>query len=364
MRPLSATDSGLFVIMHAIMKMSRYIFMLCLICTAAYFSSCGNGNTDANHSNADSTTIDSVLTAINKKIADEPDNFVNYLARAQYYGKTERYELAMQDIARAIETDSLQSTIYLYRGEIHWAQENVNKAYDDYKQCLAIEATNNDCLLKKAAIDIVLNNYSIALQHINDALRQGDQAYAYYLKGRLYKQQGDTANAISAYQTAVEVDATYYDAYIEVGLLFANQKSDLAKDYYNSAIEIRPNSIEAWYNKAMFLQETGSKDLKRYQESLSCYDKILSIDNTFATAHFNKGFVYLEYMKDLKASEKEFTAAVLANPSYFMAYYNRGLVYEKMGKKDEAERDFRKALAIKPDYTDAAKGVSRVLGEK
>lgn len=364
MRPLSATDRGLFVIMHAIMKMSRYIFLLCSICLAAFISSCGDGSADSNQSATDNAGNDSVLIALNKKIADEPSNYAHYLARAQYYSKTERYELAMQDIARAIETDSLQSTIYLYRGEIHWAQENVNKAYDDYKKCLSIEATNADCLLKKAAIDIVLNNYSTALQHINDALRQGDQAYAYYLKGRLYKQQGDTTNAISAYQTAVEVDATYYDAYIEVGLLFAQQKSDLAKDYYNSAIEIRPNSIEAWYNKAMFLQETGSKESKRYQESLTCYDKILSIDSTFATAHFNKGFVYLEYLNDLKASEKEFTAAVLANPTYFMAYYNRGLVYEKMGKKDEAERDFRKALSIKPDYTDAAKGVSRVLGEK
>jgi tetratricopeptide (TPR) repeat protein len=363
LRPLSTADSGLFAIMHPIMKMYRFILLVCLACAASFFSACGNGSGDNTIAAADSTGTDSVLAALNKKIADEPDNFANYLARAQYYGKTERYDLAMKDIARAIETDSLQSTIYLYRGEIHWAQENVNKAYDDYKQCLALEATNTDCLLKKAAIDIVLNNYTIALQHINDALRQGDQAYAYYLKGRLYKQQGDTASAISAYQTAVEVDATYYDAFIEVGLLFAAQKNDLAKDYYNSAIEIRPNSIEAWYNKAMFFQETGNKDQKRYQEALTCYDKIISIDSTFATAHFNKGFVYLEYLKDLKSSEKEFTEAVLTNPSYFMAYYNRGLVYERMGKKDEAERDFRKALSIKPDYTDAAKGVSRILGE-
>jgi len=346
------------------MKMSRYILLLALICTAVYFTSCGNGSSTDNTSNADSTSIDSVLIALNKKIADEPGNFANYLARAQYYGKTERYELAMKDIARAIETDSTQSIIYLYRGEIHWAKEDVNKAYEDYKKCLSFEATNADCLLKKAAIDIVLNNYSTALQHINDALRQGDQAYAYYLKGRLFKQQGDTANAISSYQTAVEVDATYYDAYIEVGLLFAQQKNDLAKDYYNSAIEIRPSSIEAWYNKAMFFQETGQKENKRYQEALQCYDKILSIDSTFATAHFNKGFVYLEHLKDLKLAEKSFTDAVLTNPSYFMAYYNRGLVFERMGKKDEAERDFRKALSIKPDYTDAAKGVSRVLGEK
>jgi Tfp pilus assembly protein PilF len=39
------------------------------------------------------------------------------------------------------------------------------------------------------------------------------------------------------------------------------------------------------------------------------------------------------------------------------------LSYESLNKKKEAESDYRQALAINPQYTEAAKSLSRVLGE-
>jgi tetratricopeptide (TPR) repeat protein len=363
LRPLPPKVTGFFLIMHVIMKIYFYIFVLAAF---AFIAACGPKATADNAANPNAVISkdDSLLAALNAKIASEPNNFQHYLERAKYYGSREKYDLAFRDIARAITTDSTQATIYLTRGELYWQQQNVNAAYEDYKKCVALDGKNSDCLLKKAAIDIVLNNYSLALEHINTALKQGDQAYAYYLKGRLYKQKGDTTLAASSYQTAIEVDPTYYDAYIEVGLLYATRKHDLAKEYYNSAIELRPKSIEAWYNKAMFLQETGNKEPKRYDEAIACYDSIAKIDPTFAATYFNKGFVYFAYLKDLDKAQESFTKAVVTNPEYFAAYYNRGLVFEKKGLKAEAEADFRKALSIKPDYTEAALSVSRIRGEK
>lgn len=363
MRPLPLQVTGFFLIMHVIMK--KYFYVSVLIVTVALAACSTKPNSDnASSSESAVNKEDSLLAILNAKIAAEPSNFQGYLERAKFYGARQNYDLAFKDIARAISTDSTQASIYLYRGEMYWDQQNINLAYEDYKKCIALENTNSDCLLKKAAIDIVLNNYSLAIEHINTALKQGDQPYAYYLKGRLYKQQGDTTLAASSYQTAIEVDPTYYDAYIEVGLLYADRKHDLAKEYYNSAIELRPKSIEAWYNKAMFLQETGFKDVNRYTEALACYDSISRIDSSFAAAHFNKGFVYFQYLKDLEKAQAAFTKAVVTNPVYYAAYYNRGLVFEKKGMKPEAEVDFRKALSLKPDYTEAALGVSRILGEK
>ena len=42
------------------------------------------------------------------------------------------------------------------------------------------------------------------------------------------------------------------------------------------------------------------------------------------------------------------------NPKFAKAYNNLGLLYKRLGKDQEAGKNFDKALAIKPDYAEAA----------
>lgn len=305
---------------------------------------------------------DSALAAINSRIAADPNNYKNYLDRAKYYSQKEMYDNAFQDVARAIAADSTKADIYLVKGDIFWKRQQIKEAYKEYEKCVSLDGTNTDCLLNKAGIDIALRNYDKAKELINEALKQNEYlAYAYYLRGRLYKELRDTNMSASAYKTAIEVDPNYYDAYIEVGLLYAEQKNDLAKEYYNSAIAIKPRSIEAWYNKGMFLQETGFRDKKRYNEAFACYDSILKIDRNFVASNFNKGYIWLEYLQQYDSASFYFSKAIQQYPQYYQAYYNRGLAHESLNKRKEAEADYRSALAIQPDYTDAAKSLNRVL---
>ncbi len=350
--------------------MNRFTVILAF---AAIFliTACNNRNSDQGSEAQNETSgsnqgkpIDEELAALNKRIADNPNDYSAYLARARYYGDHEMYNEAFTDISRAIAVDSARADIYLYQGELYFAQQNVQAAYDSYKKCLSFDSLNIDGLLKKTGIDIVLANYDIAKSQINTALKQNEyNPYAYYLRGRLYKTIGDTTLAASSYKTAIEVDPNYYDAYIEVGLLYAAKKNDLAKEYYTSAIALRPKSIEAWYNKAMYLQETGFRKKERYKEAFACYDSILGIDPGFVAAHFNKGFIWLEYLNQYDSASTHFSKAISLYPEYYQAYFNRGLCYESLNRKKEAEADYRKALAINPQYTEAAKSLSRVLGE-
>ena len=119
-------------------------------------------------------------------------------------------------------------------------------------------------------------------------------------------------------------------------MVCAASKNDLAIQYYNSAIEIKPNFIEPLYNKAMYLQETGIAIPNRYNEAIACYDQIISIDANAAIAYYNKGFIYLVYQKNYSQAVMEFTKAIEKNPQYAEAYYNRGLSYEYLRKNKEA----------------------------
>lgn len=342
-----------------------FIVVLAVVLNSCYRNSNNNSGQETNSADNSVTTntaTDSTLVAINQRIASDPGNFKNYLDRAKYYSTLEMYDNAFQDIARALAADSTKAEIFLVKGDVYWKRKQIKEAYNEYSRCVELDGTNTDCLLNKSGIDIALRNYDKAREHINAALQQNEfLPYAYYLRGRMYKELKDTNMSASSYKTAIEVDPNYYDAYIEVGLLYAEQKNDLAKEYYNSAIAIKPRSVEAWYNKAMFLQETGFKDKKRYNEAFACYDSILNIDKNFVASHFNKGYIFLEYMQRYDSASFYFTKALQQYPQYYQAYYNRGLSYESMNKRKEAEADYRMALSIQPDYTDAAISLNRIL---
>jgi tetratricopeptide (TPR) repeat protein len=343
------------------------IFLLIVTCISALVISCNtDGNKQTNSPTPNTTTsgekVDSALAELNLMIANDPNNYLNYLQRAKYFGDNLAFDKAFEDIARALKADSTKGEIYLYQGQLHWTKQQIKEAYDSYKTCLAYDSLNTDCMLKKAGIDIALKDYSTALGHINKALKINEYLpEAYYLKGRLYKDQKDTTLAQSSYATAIEVDPNYYDAYVEIGLLYAAQKSDLAKEYFNSAISLRPRSVEAWYAKAMFLQDNGLKKKERYNEAFICYDSILHIEPKFFAANFNKGYIWLEYKQQYDSAAYYFTKALQQYPSYHQAYYNRGLCYESKNDYVKAESDYRAALSYSPQYTEAAEGVNRIL---
>ncbi|MEZ4799636.1 MAG: tetratricopeptide repeat protein [Flavobacteriales bacterium] len=344
--------------------MTKVYLLLASVCLTIF--ACDDKPQESNPTTSETTSekVDSTLQRLNNQIETDPNNYKNYLDRAQYLASTQNYVDAMKDVDRAFVIDSTKADIYLIKGNIHFDLQKEKEAYKDYEDCLRFDANNTDCLLKKASIDILLKNYSLAITHINDALKINETLpYAYYLKGRLYKATGDTTLACSSYQTAVEVDPTYYDAYVEVGLLYYEKKHDLAKEYFQSAIELNPHLVEPWYNLAMFYQETGFRNKDNYSKAFACYDSIISIEPKFAAAYFNKGYINLEYLQNYQEGINQFTKAIDYFPNYFQAYYNRGLCYESLDQPKMAEQDYRASLRINPQYTEAAKSLSRILGE-
>jgi tetratricopeptide (TPR) repeat protein len=349
------------------MVYKSYLFPLYILTVVVLLLACDSNTDDANTSGdspSNEALVDATLAALNKAIIERPNDAQVFADRANYYREQNNFTLALDDFNRALKIDSLNSTLVYERGELYFAFQQFDLARADYEKCISISPTSTDCLLKLGEIQIHLRNYMRAIELINDALRENEQLpYAYYMKGRIYKETGDTLLAASSYQTAIEVSPDYYDAYIEIGLLYTAAKSDLAIEYFKTALEIRPKSVEAMYNLAYFYQITGSKEKKRYQEAFALYDRILAEDPGNATSPYNKGFIHLEYLQNYDSAAFYFAEASKLYPGYYQAYYNRGLALESLGKTEEALKEYNRSLSIQPDFTPAAIAKGRVLGE-
>ncbi|HVJ91044.1 MAG TPA: tetratricopeptide repeat protein [Labilithrix sp.] len=66
---------------------------------------------------------------------------------------------------------------------------------------------------------------------------------------------------------------------------------------------------------------------------------------------------------DINGAKAAFEVAIQKNPKQAEAYHNLGLVMDQMGKKAEAEKNYRKALELSPDLEEPATNLAAILVE-
>lgn len=298
----------------------------------------------------------------NARILEAPGDAARYAARAAFQLRRGETGAAIDDYALALQADSTRIEDRQTLGALRFEVRDFEGAVREWQSALRVNPSYTPALLALAKVDVLLRSYEPALKRINEALRIDDRLdEAYFLKGRLYLETRDTVKAVSSFQTAAEVNPERYDAFIQLGLLYAEAQNDLALEYFRTARSLRPNSIEALYDEAIFLQESGSQAPERYGAALDLYDRILELDSLNASAAFNKGYVHLEYLAQYDSAEYWFDAAIAKLPYYHQAHYNRGLAIESQGRESEALAAYEAALELDPTYTPAAIAKGRIL---
>ncbi|MBL8001408.1 MAG: tetratricopeptide repeat protein [Flavobacteriales bacterium] len=296
------------------------------------------------------------IKAIEQRMVQDPGNASLYAERATLHERADSLKLAINDLLRAVALDSLNTGYRNRLGGLYYTTVQVDKATTAFEEVVRIDPANTEALLKLAEIKLVLRDHPGSIELVNKALRiDPDLAKGYYLKGFVYMETGDTATAISSFRTAVERDPRDYNSYMQLGLLSAGRKDPLALDYFNTAIELRPRSMEALYGKAMYLQEVGEDSA-----ALETYARMVDIDSTNAVAYHNSGFVRMEYLRDLEGAKRDLGKAIAMNPNYQQAWYNRGVAMERSDQLDSAAANYQMALMIDPGYHDAAVALDRL----
>ena len=82
----------------------------------------------------------------------------------------------------------------------------------------------------------------------------------------------------------------------------------------------------------------------------------------FAQAHNSLG-VTLQELGRLDEAEASYRKAIALKPEYDEAYNNLGNTLKGLGRIDDAEASFREAIALKPDFAEAHYNLGNTLKE-
>jgi tetratricopeptide (TPR) repeat protein len=318
---------------------------------------CGNSSKHNNNSSnqSDTTSVKSELLEINNLLKENPDNAELYFKRAEIYAKQKLIDEALQDVERALKLDSLNEAYYIYKGDLYIQKGDGTTAEKTYLKATKIKEDSPDGFIKLSELMYYGGYYDDMLKYANEALKRdmyNDRAY--FNKGYAYLKMGDTTNAISSFQTAVEQNNELYDAYIILGYLMQAENNPLAEDYFKNALRIKPGDYQAKYNLAYYYQETGN-----YNKAIELYNELHDKFPKQVNPLFNLGFIHLMYLHVYDIALDYFNKVLEIEPNNYKALFNRGYCKELTGDIEGAENDYKKVLEINPVYTPAALALER-----
>ncbi len=296
------------------------------------------------------------LKAVNAELINAPGNADLYNKRARIYLGLKQINEAGLDAKRAIEMDSTKALFYLTLVDVYYAQNNTRSAKDLLELTGKKFPDNVEALLKLSELYFLVRQYQKGIDYVNKALKIDEHlAKAYYIKGSIYRESGDTAKAISSLETAVEQDNQYVDAFYDLGIMYAARKNPIAFDYYNNALKINANNMDALYARAKLLQDLG-----KIEEAITEYKNIIKKNPQCEICYYNLGAVYLTIKKDNKLALEQFTKAIEIKPDYIEAYFARAYTYTGLKDKVSAKADYNMCLKIQPNYEAAVEAINEL----
>lgn len=308
---------------------------------------------------ADVGTSDPLIAQLTQEIQKQPKNAALYFSRAQRYYESEGYDEAIQDLEKVLGIDSTDPGALHLLADVYLDYFRSREALKTMERAAALHPTRIPTLLKLSEFQLILKNYAPSLETIDRILKVDPQnAEAFFMMGQNFKESGDTARAINAFQQSVEYDPDLIDGWINLGQLQAALGNPIAERYFDSAIRINPASIPALHAKAFYLQ---SRD--QLLPAIRIFQEITRIEPQYADAHYNAGLLFLD-LDSIPQAYRAFDLAIQTDPVHIRSYFYRGLCSEMQGQFEKARTDYRQALAFSPDYTDAEEALRRIQQKK
>lgn len=175
---------------------------------------------------------------------------------------------------------------------------------------------------------------------------------AFFFRGYSHLKLEKYKDAIADFKIASELDPQSDKAFFYVGKTYYNiQKYQDAIEWFDKALSVNPKHVSALNDRGM-----ASYQLGYYENAVKSFRAAIVLDPTFAMAHNNLGTAMFfnqdvanPTKRDIEMARDSYSDALAADPTLFVARYNRAAMHFFLEDYDAALTDIRDCLKIQPD---------------
>lgn len=300
--------------------------------------------------------VQNIDNQLNNAIIEDSLNPDDYVQRARIYFAEQKIGLAMRDLNSALSLDGKNIDALLLLADVYYALGDQDNIMITLNRATEIAPYDPKPMIKLAELSFIQGNSNMAEAYIDKALQYNKiNPQAYYLRGIINVAKNDTVKALKYFMISRDQDDTFIDPILQIASIYAAQHNSLARDFYDLAINIQPENVGVYYEKALYLQDNGCP-----MEALAIYDTLdAKMPGNYDIA-YNKGFVYLVYLFDYNKAIECFDNALAINPKAVDALLNKGIAFEQKGNYIEAKNIYHQILRNSPNYQLAIDALHRI----
>ena len=223
-------------------------------------------------------------------------------------------------------------------GELKTRVEKANREYLEFIMARPDQWTSH---YNMGNYQLSRGEFKEAIASYRAALKIEHQAIMAMVNSSIaYAQMGENSRAEKSLQDALKIAPDNAAANFNMGLVKAEKnETGQAEKYLRQAIKVDPQMAQAAFNLCVLL----SKD--RLDEAVTWCKK--AVDLRPAEPRYAYTLAFFEQQKgDTDSAIKTLDALIARQPAHFDAYLLLAGIYEKSGKKENAEKVYNKALAL------------------
>lgn len=286
-----------------------------------------------------------------------PNKFKNEFLNLMRLEKEERdekiLEFIRENILNSPDIDSnIKALIYQLLSSISYHKQDIEAALLDLDKALKITPKNRIVLINKGLLLAKIKKYNEAMKCYDMILEINENdKIAWNNKGHCLDKQNKREGAMICFKKAVEIDSNFIIARDNIGVLLKKQhKYREAEEVYDKTLRLFPNSKTTLNKKVDLLIE-----MKDFAEAYEIINKALEIDPHFIEALNYKGVVlernghYQKAEKYNKLALKIFKKVINLDPKFVLGHTNIVACLNNLRKFEEALKYIDKTLKEFPE---------------
>lgn len=207
----------------------------------------------------------------------------------------------------------------------------------------------SDLLLKQACINVIDEEYNIALLGLDAALELSPElADAYLVRTQIYSAQGDLDNAVTNLEKYIELsqDDSLFETVAQ--LYEASGNMEAAQAAYDKFAETAgADNQDVGFQAALYRMQNG-----KYDEAIKAFEAYAEDETYGAGAQYNIAVCKMN-SGDIAGAAEAFTACEKKGGTYDGLYYNRGYCYLLNKEWAKGAEDFTRSIETESFKEDA-----------